>query len=193
MAWAVCHFFIPRLRNQQVVSSFEFLRDRFSSSVSRLAVIIYLVQSLLYLSVTLYTPSLALSTVIDEDINIILVCLFAIATFMTVLGGMKAVLLTDVLFGAIMFFGQLSILTESFINLPEEKLDADQMRNFSKSSPSIWDIQNQYSFWDLTIGGFFMCLYLYGANQASVHRYLRVLIRQKLQSYLCGSPLLLLK
>lgn len=92
---------------------------------------------------------------------------------MTVLGGMKAVLLTDVLFGAIMFFGQVSILTESFINLPEENIDVDQMRNFSKSSPSIWDIQNQYSFWDLTIGGFFMCLYLYGANQASVHRYLR--------------------
>ena len=52
---------------------------------------------------------------------------------MTVLGGMKAVLLTDVLFGAIMFFGQVSILTESFINLPEENIDADQMRNFSKS------------------------------------------------------------
>ena len=128
-------------------------------------------KSLLYLSVTLYTPSLALSTVIDEDINKILVCLFAIATVMTVLGGMKAVLLTDVLFGAIMLFGQVSILAESFLHLSEDQLEAYVSRNVSVS-PSIWDIQNQYSFWDLTIGGFFMCLYLYGANQASVHRYL---------------------
>ena len=47
-----------------------------------------------------------LSTVVDFSSNGILAGLFIISTVTTVSGGMKAVLLTDVIFGIIMFVGQ---------------------------------------------------------------------------------------
>ena len=61
LAYVVNKWFIPEIRRRQVVSSFEFLRERFSPLLSRCAVGIYLIQSLLYLAVTLYTPTLALT------------------------------------------------------------------------------------------------------------------------------------
>lgn len=172
MAYVVCRYFIPVMRDSQVVSSFEYLRERFNSSVSRFAVAVYLVQSLLYLSVTLYTPSLALSTVVNLPFNLILAALFFISTFTTVIGGMKAVLLTDVVFGVFMLTGQVAILVESFVNLPPGVNIYDLNATFDMPA-TIWEYDgSRYAFWDLVLGGFCMCLYLYGVNQASVHRYL---------------------
>ena len=170
MAYVVTRFFIPKLRDRQVVSSFEYLRECFSPLVSRCAVSVYLLQSLLYLSVTLYTPSLALAAVVDIPFNAILAVLFVIATVTTALGGMKAVLLTDVVFGFVIFIGQFAILIESFWNAPEE-LNIYSFNATFESTESIWS-WSLYSAGDLVVGGFFMCVYLYGVNQASVHRYL---------------------
>jgi hypothetical protein len=81
---------------------------------------------------------------------------------------MKAVLLTDVVFGGVMFIGQISILIESFTNLPSEKLENFNVSSmFSISDSTMWN-GSLYSFWDLVIGGFFMCMYLYGAGLENI-------------------------
>ena len=100
--------------------------------------------------------------VISEIISVIFSIIFSIS------GGIKAVFLSDLLFGSIMIFSQLSILIHSISSIRD-----DSWHNFTRSFDNQpFDLNQVFGFWDLTIGGTFMCLYLYGANHAAVTRIL---------------------
>ncbi|CBY15455.1 unnamed protein product [Oikopleura dioica] len=168
VAIVVCKYFIPRFCGHGFESSFEILTRRFDKNTSKLAISIYLFQCSIYLGVTLYAPAQALVAILPSaGLITILSILFLICIITTALGGMKAVLISDLFYGCVMIFGQSWILIsgfrEAFTNLtkyefPEYNYDVQKF--------------SLYSIWDSGIGGFFMCLYLYGVNQASIQRYL---------------------
>jgi len=87
-------------------------------------------------------------------------------------GGIKAVLATDVFFALIMFIGQVVILVHALMFKIGDLSDA--YRNFTdqfqEEYQSTFDPTEVYAFWDLFIGVTVMCLFLYGANHASVLR-----------------------
>jgi len=168
VALVVCKYFIPRFCGHGFESSFEVLTRRFDKNTSKLVISIYLFQCSIYLGVTLYAPAQAIVAILPSaDLITILSVLFLICIVTTALGGMKAVLVSDLFYGCVMIFGQSWILVsgfrEVFTNRTEYKFPEYE-----------YDVQNftLYSIWDSGIGGFFMCLYLYGVNQASIQRYL---------------------
>jgi len=96
----------PLLRRLNLTSVFEYLETRFHPSIRMLSSVLFIVFQLGgRMTVILYLPSLALSTVTGIDITICILVMGFVTICYTVLGGMKAVIWTDVLQLFVMFGG----------------------------------------------------------------------------------------
>ena len=98
--------FIPFYRKLQVTSAYEYLERRFNYTIRLLAASLYcLFQLIGRMGIILYLPALALSEVTGiSTINCILI-MGILSTIYTVLGGMEAVIWTDVLQAVVLFGG----------------------------------------------------------------------------------------
>lgn len=96
----------PLLRRLNLISVFHYLETRFHPSIRLLSSILFVVFQLGgRMTVILYLPSLALSTVTGVDIMLCILVMGIVTICYTVLGGMKAVIWTDVLQLFVMFGG----------------------------------------------------------------------------------------
>jgi SSS family transporter len=97
---------VPLLRRLNLTSVFNYLESRFHPSLRVLSSILFIVFQLGgRMTVILYLPSLALSTVTGIDINLCIIVMGIATIIYTVIGGMKAVIWTDVLQFFVMFGG----------------------------------------------------------------------------------------
>ena len=169
-------YFIPFFYNSSYTTIYDYLKERFNSKLLIiLTKTIYIIQTCLYAGIVIYAPSLALSTM---NIGISLwpaIGLTAfICTLYTTLGGIKAVVWTDVVQSVVMVSGfvvicirgiQLYGFSEIMQTAQEDGIF--ELNNFS------FDPRVRHSFWAIVIGG---CLGLwlptYAVNQTEVQRYM---------------------
>ncbi|XP_033107426.1 sodium-coupled monocarboxylate transporter 2-like isoform X2 [Anneissia japonica] len=132
------------------------------------------VYEVMYMSVVLYAPALALNAVTGLSLYGSIVGIGLVCTFYTSLGGLKAVIWTDVFQSCIMFIGLLTIIIQGsvaldgFGNIWEINKQNGRINTWDFSV----DITNRHTVWNLIIGGTFTWLGIFGCNQASVQRYL---------------------
>ncbi|XP_077989524.1 sodium-dependent multivitamin transporter-like [Glandiceps talaboti] len=88
--------FIPVIRGLEIVSIYEYVSLRFHHSLRIAVSCLYLLTTNLYMATTLVGPALAFQAVQGIDYWITIVITGAVCTFYTTLGGMKAVIWTDV-------------------------------------------------------------------------------------------------
>ena len=62
--------YMPVFHNLQLVSSYEYLELRFNHSVKIMCSGVYTVSMMLYLSIVVYTPALALEIVVGLDVDL---------------------------------------------------------------------------------------------------------------------------
>ena len=60
----IIKYFITAYRQREINSVFDFIKNEFDENTKRLAISIYILQSIIYLAVTIYAPALALRFVI---------------------------------------------------------------------------------------------------------------------------------
>ena len=142
-----------------------------------LASILFLVQRGLGTGITIYAPSIILSTILGwnlTQLNIIIGSLVIIYTFS---GGTKAVNVTQkhqmfvIMFGMILtFFLILHLLPNdmTFGNALHIAGANDKMNIVDFS----FDPETRYTFWSGITGGFFLALSYFGTDQSQVGRYL---------------------
>uniref|UniRef100_G3NJN0 Solute carrier family 5 member 6a n=1 Tax=Gasterosteus aculeatus aculeatus TaxID=481459 RepID=G3NJN0_GASAC len=97
-----------------------------------------------------------------------------VCTLYTALGGLKAVIWTDVFQTVVMFAGQLAVIV---VGASQAGGMAEVWRKAVNGSRiSGLDLNpdplERHTFWTLGVGGVFLMLALYGVNQAQVQRYL---------------------
>ncbi|KAG8122932.1 putative Sodium-dependent multivitamin transporter-like protein [Naja naja] len=132
------------------------------------------VLQVIYMGVVLYAPALALNAVTDFDIWASVLTIGIVCTLYTVLGGLKAVIWTDVFQTFVMFAGQLAVIVVGTIKVG----GIDRVWKVAAENGKISGIDlnpdpyERHTFWSLAFGGVFMMLALYGVNQAQVQRYL---------------------
>lgn len=71
---------------------------------------IYWIQLLLYSGVVLYAPALALEATTGLSKNLSIVLIGVVCTFYSAVGGIKAVLITDLFQGFLMFFAVIVVI-----------------------------------------------------------------------------------
>lgn len=97
------YLYLPVFWKLQTTSAYEYLERRFGRATRVCASLVYSLQMTLYMGIVLYAPALALKalTGIEQWAAILMIGL--VCTFYSTIGGMKAVLVTDVFQAALMF------------------------------------------------------------------------------------------
>ncbi|XP_035707984.1 sodium-coupled monocarboxylate transporter 1 [Folsomia candida] len=168
------YLYLPVFYNLQLTSAYEYLELRFSKPVRILASVVFAIQMILYMSVVIYAPALALSQVTGLHLYGCVTTLFGIVIFYTALGGIKSVMWTDVVQIIVMFGAMIVVLVKGgidlggFGNIWKVAVDSGHIEYFDFDP----DPRTRQTTWTLWIGAFFMWLAIYGVNQAQVQRYL---------------------
>ncbi|HNT37052.1 MAG TPA: hypothetical protein PKH07_18825, partial [bacterium] len=108
----VTKVFIPFYSRLKVYSAYEYLERRFDVRVRCLASGMFIVWRLFWMGLALYSPCLALHSAMGSEsqqiLYVMIITLGLVATAYTVMGGMKAVIWTDVVQFCI-FFGAIGL------------------------------------------------------------------------------------
>ncbi|XP_055615923.1 sodium-coupled monocarboxylate transporter 1 isoform X2 [Toxorhynchites rutilus septentrionalis] len=171
----VCFVFIPVYFNLGVTSVYQYLDLRFNSRLVRcLASGTYVVRSLLNLGVTVYTPTVALNTVIGMPYWASLLGITAISIVFNLLGGLKAAITADVIQGVTMIMISIGIIIQSMVNAGGFSkiftIPAEHGRlNFFNFTGDFTIRVDTTSAW---LGQLFMSMSIFGCQQNFVQRYL---------------------
>ena len=173
----ICMFFVPLYHKLKVYTAYEFLENRFDNKTRTLGAILFLVQRGLAAGITIFAPSIILSTVLDIDIKILNFLVGFLVIIYTMTGGTKAVNITQKQQMFIIFFGLFFVFFILIDKYPEE-LTVSKFLDYSRSSQKFKildfsiDPNSRYTFWSGITGGLFLALSYFGTDQSQVQRYI---------------------
>src|SRR3569833_3274944 len=168
---------VPMFSRLIVYTAYEFLEQRFDLKTRALTAFLFLVQRGLSTGITIYAPSIILSTILD--INTVYTTLFigGVVIFYTVYGGTKAVSYTQLLQMSIIFAGMFlaGVIVVFLLSLGVGFTKALHLAGkLGRMNVIDWkfDLNNRYTVWTGILGGFFLQLSYFGTDQSQVGRYL---------------------
>lgn len=169
MVWV----FLPVYYNLRLTSSYEYLERRFSFSLRMLGSVVFVIQTVLYTAIVLYGPSLTLESVTGFPLWLSTVVTGLVCTFYTTVGGMKAVIWTDVFQGIIMLVGMTTIIIVGTLKVGSfSKVFDIAHRGHRLDVDLSADPTHRNTLWAFMIGGVFQMLPVYATNQTAVQRFL---------------------
>lgn len=173
----ICLFFVPIYHKLKVFTAYEFLEKRFDKKTRTLGAILFLVQRGLAAGITIFAPSIILSSVLNIDLKLLNIVIGLLVIIYTVLGGTKAVNITQKQQMFVIFFGLFFVFFFIINNLPDE-LTMSKLIDYAKISNKmeILDFSlnpnSRYTFWSGITGGLFLALSYFGTDQSQVQRYI---------------------
>ncbi len=168
------YFYLPFFRRLKIVSAFEYLEKRFNLPVRLYGSAQFIIFQLVRISIVMYLPAIVLSTITGINIYMCILSMGLLSTFYTVLGGIEAVVWTDV-FQVIIFFGGIIMalviipfhIDGGVVEMFKIGMADDKFRILYLE----WDI-TATTFWVVVVGGGFGTLIQYTADQSMIQRYL---------------------
>ncbi|XP_061893679.1 sodium-coupled monocarboxylate transporter 1 [Entelurus aequoreus] len=174
MSTLTAEFFVPLFYRLEITSAYEYLELRFSRPIRVLGTSMYIVQTALYTGLVIYAPALALNQITGLDLWGVLVATGAVCILYCTLGGLKAVIWTDVLQMVIMLAGFVAVIARGAVlqgglaNIWEDARRGGRLEAFDFDP----DPLKRHTFWTITIGGSVMWVSIYAINQSQVQRYI---------------------
>lgn len=169
-------FVVPPLYRSRVVSIYEYLEGRFAGSTRVLVSLVFQVSRSLATGVSIYALALVLSAAMGIPIWTTILITGGVTVVYVMLGGMKAVVYSDVIQMGVLFGGILlcSLFAldlvggwQTFLaNLDADRLQAVDFKNWGMVDG------REFGFWPMVIGGFFLYASFYGCDQLQAQRYL---------------------
>jgi SSS family solute:Na+ symporter len=173
----LCITFVPIFHRLKVYTAYEYLEQRFDLNTRALTAFLFLIQRGLSTGITIYAPSIILSTILNINTTYTTLCIGSIVVAYTVYGGTKAVSYTQMLQMSIIFLGLFAAgimvvhLLPGNIGFADAISIAGKMGR-TKAIDFKFDWNNPYTVWSGLIGGFFLQLSYFGTDQSQVGRYL---------------------
>ena len=173
----ICLFFIPIYHRLKVYTAYEFLEERFDLRTRTLTAILFLVQRGLAAGITIYAPAIILSVVLGWNLKVLILLIGFVVIFYTLIGGTRAVNVTQKQQMFIIFFGMISAFVFIINSFPADVgfLKALTIAGATGKLDVIdfsFDLNNRYTFWSGITGGLFLALSYFGTDQSQVQRYL---------------------
>ncbi|XP_054745200.1 sodium-coupled monocarboxylate transporter 1 isoform X1 [Anastrepha obliqua] len=171
ISWYV---FLPVFCNLQLTSTYEYFEMRFGREVRYFGSVLFIVGMVLWLPVAVYVPALTFNQVSGVDTHIITPIVCLICTFYTCVGGLKAVIWTDVIQSFIMYGSILAICIKGTLDIGG--LDVVWQRNIESgrlNAPDwTWDPTVRLSMLAVFVGGSLHKIQSSAVNQICIQRYL---------------------
>jgi SSS family solute:Na+ symporter len=189
VVWCLWIPFFMRLR---LTSAYEYIERRFDYPTRALAAAFCLLLLFGWISVVVLTASQAMAEITvlnlpwffgsngefrDADMHFIILAIGLFSVLYTTLGGMRAVIWTDVIqfvvlmIGALFTMGAVAWMTDSGIMdwvRTSQRFQHEQVEWFD------WDVRNRSTVFSVAIGMFFWFTCTHGSNQVALQRYFAV-------------------
>jgi Na+/proline symporter len=174
---ALCLTLVPFFYRSGVFTAYQYLERRFDARTRTLTSLLFLVSRGLAMGVTLYAPSLVLSVILGWSENATILLMGGSTILYVVYGGNKSVIWTDVVQMAIIWFGIFVCVGVAVVQLPagfslRDSLAVAQLTNHLEVMDFSADPSRPYTVWTGVIGGTFLAMSYFGADQSQVQRYL---------------------
>lgn len=179
----ISYFFVPVYNKLKVYTAYEFLEKRFDIKTRTLTSFLFLVSRGLSTGISIYAPSLILSSIMGWNIYITNVMMGGVLIIYTMTGGARAVAYTQVLQMLIVFVSLFLVVWIVIDLLPGNMGFSDAINEarqlgkmnvittgFDQNGQFNW--KDKYNIWSGIIGGFFLALSYFGTDHSQVGRYL---------------------
>lgn len=179
----LCITFVPIFHKLKIYTAYEYLESRFDLKTRTLTSFLFLLQRGLSTGISIYAPAIILSSLLGWNIYWTNVFMGGLLIIYTVTGGAKAVAYTQQLQLIIIFTGMFIAAYMVVHLLPDGIGFIDALKVSGKlgklnvittggNSSSSFNWNDRYNIWSGVIGGFFLQLSYFGADQSQVGRYL---------------------
>lgn len=179
----LCITFVPIFHKLKIYTAYEFLEQRFDLRTRALTAILFLISRGLSTGISIYAPSIILSSLMGWNIYITNLVMGGMLIIYTMTGGARAVAYTQMQQLFIVFTGMFLAGYMVVHLLPEHvgfkealalgntmgKLNVIETK-IAVTDPAWW--KDKYNIWSGLIGGFFLALSYFGTDQSQVGRYL---------------------
>ena len=178
----ICIFFVPIFRKLKVYTAYEYLENRFDNKTRTLTSFLFQLQRGLSTGISVFAPSLILSSLLGWNIYYTNVVMGGLLIIYTMSGGAKAVAYTQQLQLIIIFIGMF-LAAYMMVNMLPKNVGFTDALSISGQMGKLnvittgfengkFNWSDQYNLWSGLIGGFFLALSYFGADQSQVGRYL---------------------
>jgi SSS family solute:Na+ symporter len=173
----VCAVFVPIYQRLKVFTAYEYLGQRFDQKTRLLGGFLFLIQRGIAGGITIYAPAIILSALLGWDLNLTIWLAGGFVIAYTVVGGTKIVSLTQRYQIMIIFIGMALAFGIAVYRLPAELSFSEALHIAGRMGKLqavdfSMDPSKRYTFWSGILGGFFLSLSYFGADQSQVQRYL---------------------
>ncbi|MCS7337239.1 MAG: sodium:solute symporter [Verrucomicrobiae bacterium] len=166
---------IPFFRHAVGMSAYEYFGHRFGYGARAYTALAFTAGHFSKMGFVLYLLALTGSTMTGVNVYWWILLVGLVTVFYTLIGGLEAVIWTDVIQGFVMWLGVLVVLGFLCYLMPGGPAAAFDLaweaKKFSLGSGKL-DFADKTSFWVMSLYGFFWYLQKYGADQTIVQRYL---------------------
>lgn len=169
------YVFVPIFRRLQLFTAYEYFERRFDARIRRIASSLFILRVTFYLALAIYAPALALMEVTGWPFWIAVLMMGLISTAYTVMGGMKAVIVTDTLQFVILCGGILLILAFAIQHTPGGLSIIWRVAvhdNKTRLVDFSFDPRDRITIWAALLGGTCFNLVQLVTDQIAVQRYL---------------------
>jgi solute:Na+ symporter, SSS family len=173
----VCAIFVPIYQRLKVYTAYQYLGQRFDRKTQLLGAFLFLVQRGIAAGITIYAPAIVLSALLGWRLDLTIWLAGGLVIIYTVAGGTKIVSITQryqmivILVGMAIAFAVVVYRLAPDLSFEHTLTVAGKMGKLEAVDFSV-DPHKRYTFWSGLIGGFFLALSYFGADQSQVQRYL---------------------
>ena len=173
----ICIFFIPIYKKFKIYTAYEYLEQRFDRKTRILTSLLFLIQRGLAAGITIYAPSIILSVMFGWNLKILVIIIGVMVVFYTVMGGTKALNVTQKQQMLIIFTGLIFtfiyLLNSISDNISITKaIKIASLNNKINLLDFSFNLESRYTFWSGITGGLFLALSYFGTDQSQVQRYI---------------------
>ncbi|XP_077582887.1 sodium-coupled monocarboxylate transporter 1 [Stigmatopora nigra] len=174
MSTISAEIFVPLFYRLEITSAYEYLEMRFNRLIRILGTFMYTTQTVLYTGLVIYAPALALNQITGMDLWGVLVATGIVCIIYCTLGGLKAVIWTDVLQMVIMLAGFVAVIARGAVlqgglsKIWEDAEEGGRLEAFDFDP----DPLKRHTFWSILLGGSVTWMSIYSINQSQVQRYI---------------------
>lgn len=165
---------VPPLYRSGIVSIYEYLERRFDQSSRLLLSFVFLISRAFATGVMVYAVSIILESVLDIPFWSTLVIIGVITLIYSLQGGMKAVVYGDMIQMIILFVGIIICMFYGLNYLGgwdgfTAAMDTERLNVLDFSSLG-FQKGEEFGFWPMLVGGFFLYVSYYGTDQSQAQR-----------------------
>lgn len=173
----LCIFILPIYYRLKVYTAYEYLERRFDIKTRALTAFFFLISRGLSAGITIYAPAIILSDIMAWDLNYTILAIGVIVIFYTMMGGTKAVSVTQKQQMIVILSGMFIAAVIIVLKLPADVSFGKAVAVAGKMGKLNvvdleFDLQNRYNIWSGLLGGVFLFLSYFGTDQSQVQRYL---------------------